>query len=262
MDYETILRSVNEEPTHLFKTARGSAYAQYAGPTTIRNRSAEGHTDKTTGLQPKSGKTIYVPEEHVDDLMRVFRNKSYATELRPLFYDPKSRSGELGIVALDEIKNSFFAPDTPTGGVARKAPFSTVPKVGYSPVEMFGADSAISPKGSSGKGVHWGSAITEVKEVTPKMKGRLGLLAALAGGAGSASAGEIKKAAGEVAESLLPAGLTPSELAPGTLSPEIKAQYAALAQQKKDEVAKAQALLRSGVPMPENYREGGKVKLI
>mgnify|MGYP003351538300 CR=1 FL=1 len=131
MDYETILNSINEEPTHLFKTERGSAYAQYPGPTTVRNRSAEGHTDKTKGLQPRSAKTIYVPEENVDDMMRIFRNRAFSTELKPLSYNPKSFSGEVGLITLDEIKNSFFAPDTQAGGVAKKAPFSTVPKVGY-----------------------------------------------------------------------------------------------------------------------------------
>ena len=123
--------------------------------------SAEGHTDKTKGLQPKSAKTIYVPEENVDDMMRIFRNRAFSTELKPLSYNPKSFSGEVGLITLDEIKNSFFAPDTQAGGVAKKAPFSTVPKVGYAPVEIW---SSVSPKGSSGSGVHWGSKITEVEK--------------------------------------------------------------------------------------------------
>jgi hypothetical protein len=42
--------------------------------------------------------------------------------------------------------------------------------------------------------------------------GKLGLAAALASGTGAASAGELRQAAGDVAESFLPLGLTPSAL--------------------------------------------------
>jgi hypothetical protein len=101
---------------------------------------------------------------------------------------------------------------------------------------------------------------------THKTLGKAGIAAALAGGAGAASAGDLRRAAGDVAESFLPLGVTPSTLAPGTLTPEQRAASDAATQRKrtKEEAAKmkAQALLRTGVPMPDEYRRGGRVRMI
>lgn len=99
-----------------------------------------------------------------------------------------------------------------------------------------------------------------------KTLGKAGIAAALAGGAGAASAGDLRRAAGDVAESFLPLGITPSTLAPGTLTPEQRAASDAATQRKRQQEAaakmKAQALLRTGVPMPDEYRKGGRVRMI
>lgn len=103
---------------------------------------------------------------------------------------------------------------------------------------------------------------TPIKSVA----GKAGIAAALVGGAGAASAGDLRRAAGDVAESFLPLGITPSTLAPGTLTPEQRAAADAATQRKRqqEEAAKmkAQALLRTGVPMPDQYRQGGRVRMI
>jgi hypothetical protein len=100
----------------------------------------------------------------------------------------------------------------------------------------------------------------------PKAVGKAGIAATLAGGAGAASAGDLRRAVGAVAESFLPLGLTPSALAPGTLTPEQRAAADAATRRKRqqEEAAKmkAQALLRTGVPMPDDYRQGGRVRMI
>lgn len=162
MEYEPILEAVGEEPRHLFKTERGSAYAQYGDQSSIRNRSGEGHTDKTVGLQPRTFKTFYVPSDDVDDMMRLFKNKEYATKIEPLEYNKKTGEGRVGVVALEDIKNSFFAPNTKAGEPAKVAPMSLIPKVGYAPVEIYREGDHVSPKGSKGEGVHFGTKITEV----------------------------------------------------------------------------------------------------
>lgn len=115
-----------------------------------------------------------------------------------------------------------------------------------------------------------GPAVDITKDVKqtlfPKAAGKAGIAATLLGGAGAASAGEYRRAAADIAESLLPIGLTPSTLAPGTLSPEQRAQQDAAYKQKLAEEHEAkmrvQALLRSGVPMPDEYRRGGRVRMI
>ena len=96
--------------------------------------------------------------------------------------------------------------------------------------------------------------------------GKAGLVAALAGGVGSANAGQYRQAAADIAESLLPLALTPSPLASGTLTPEQRAAsdaaYAAQRAREQEAKMRAQALLRSGVSMPEEYRQGGRVRMI
>lgn len=78
--------------------------------------------------------------------------------------------------------------------------------------------------------------------------GKAGLMAAALGAAGGASAADI-------AESFLPLGMTPSPLAPGTLTPEQKAAsdeaYRRKIAEERAAKMKAQALLRSGVKQEE-----------
>ena len=99
---------------------------------------------------------------------------------------------------------------------------------------------------------------SKLKKGNVKGAGKAGLIAAALGGAGGASAAEI-------AESFLPLGMTPSTLAPGTLTPEQKAAADAATQRKFEEEAaardKAQALLRSGVVQDETkMAKGGMMK--
>lgn len=168
MDYEPLLKlpSGIDDIESLFMTERGSTYAHHQGSSTTRNRSAEGHQDKTTGLQPRSSKTIYVPEEHVDNLMRAFRNKNTSTQLVPLDFDKETGVGRLGVQALENTRDILQrTQDNPKGEFKKgsnivEAPFTNKPRVGYAPVEIFG--SSVSPAGEKGEGVHWGSKITEV----------------------------------------------------------------------------------------------------
>jgi len=112
------------------------------------------------------------------------------------------------------------------------------------PVEIWGSES---PMGSSGKNIHFGNAITEVHPKPSRLGGKLGVAAALASGTGAASAGELRQAAGDVAENFLPLGLTPSPLM----------------QNENEELAKRRLLsptidkARGGaVRMPDEYSQG------
>jgi hypothetical protein len=281
MDYDPFL-GLNDVD-YLFKTSRGSAYAKHTDNTTTRNRSGAGHRDTSVGMQQRSGKTIFMPSDGVDNLGRMFQNPNTATQIIPLAYDQKTKTGTVAVKALEDGTNMWTGPFK-KGQVLAQSTFTTVPQVGFAPVEI---NQSESPKGDKGKGVHFGTQITEVKPrsafkatapidndvidaVFPSDKrrtaGKAGIAAALAGGAGAASAGDLRRAVGDVAESFLPLGITPSTLAPGTLTPEQRAASDAATQRKRqqEEAAKmkAQALLRSGVPMPEEYRQGGRVRMI
>ena len=255
MDYDPLFKlpSGLEDIESVFKTERGSTYAHHADATTTRNRSGEKHTDKSTGIQPRSGKTVFMSPADVSVIGGFFQNPDMATKIVPAVDKDGKPTGKAQLVLLED-----YGPRK-AGSVLTEVPYTTKPQVGLAPVEIYKSESGI---GDTGRGVHFGNKITEVHPKPARLGGKAGAAAALLGGAGSASAGEMRKAAGEVAESLLPIGLTPSQVAPGTLSPEIKAAYAQRMQQEKDAKAKAQALLRSGVELPDGYRKGGRTKLI
>jgi len=190
MDYETILNAVGEEPEYLYKTLRGSAYGHYADNSTVRNRSGEGHRDKTVGLQPRSGKTVYMAPEDVNRMAGLFQNSEIATQFMPSTYDKETKTGKAALTFAED-----FGPKK-AGSVIHEAPFTTIPKTGLLPVEI---NRSSSPVGDSGRGIHWGNPITEViprSAFSSRM--RAGTPAQLQQGSGSAihSLNPLKMAAG------------------------------------------------------------------
>lgn len=246
--------------THLFKGARGSLYAHHGeegNTTAFREPSNMKGTGKK--VQKPSTRTLYIPSDEVDDLARPFKNKDIATELMP-----SSDGKQLQIRALAPGEMPFTRQPFKTNDILASVPVSRIPYVGAAPIELFG--SHISPIGSDGRGVHWGSEIKEVHPTAKKISGKLGIAGALFGGTGAANAGEYRKAAGDVAESFMPLGLTPSPLGNATRpAGEREAEdqaYAAKKAAEQERALKAQALLRSGVPMPDGFAVGGRVRLI
>jgi hypothetical protein len=175
MDYDTILNAVGEEPEYLFRTSRGSAYGHYPDNSTVRNRSGEGHKDKTTGLQPRSGKTVYMDPADVNKMAGLFQSAELATQFKPSSYDKETKSGTAALTYTED-----YGPRK-AGSVIHEAQFTTVPKKGLIPVEINRSES---PRGDSGRGIHWGTPITEV---VPRGMGRslAGTPAQMRSGAGS-----------------------------------------------------------------------------
>ena len=214
MDYESLLKLKTgiEDIEFLFKTARGSTYAHHADTTSTRNRSGANHTDKSTGIQQRSGRTIYMDPNAVNSIAGLYQNAEMATKFVPVMKNDKPT----GKVMLQLTED--YGPKK-AGTVLAMAPYTTKPAVGMNPVELFGSES---PIGSSGRNIHFGNVITEVQPKSPKLSGKLGIAAALASGTGAASARELRQAAGDVAESFLPIGLTPSSLNTGETEELIK----------------------------------------
>lgn len=280
--YQELLKALGnaEDIEYLFKTLRpndpkyaGSFYAQHAGNATSGFREPSNEAGKGHSLQPKSYRTLYLDPRATDIVHSWFRDQNIATYAIPEVGKDGKPTGHLLVKSAERQKHGKSTLDKDQ--ILTRVPYSKEPVVGYHPLE-FGS-SAASPRGSSGD-VHYGNPITEVHP-RPSRLGKAGIAAALAGGAGAASAGDLRRAAGEVAESLLPLALTPSSLAPGTLTPEQKAaqedailrrqaQQGAFPsretparEQERAARAKAQALLR-GVPMPDEFRRGGRVRMI
>ena len=154
MDYESILKATSDEPVHMYRTERGSAYGHYADNTTLRNRSGAKHKDKSEGLQPRSGKTIYMNPNDVNAMSGVFKNIDQATSFKPISYDKETKTGKVALTHDED-----YGPKK-AGSVIREARFTTTPAVGLAPVEIYRSES---PKGDSGKGIHFGNKITEVR---------------------------------------------------------------------------------------------------
>jgi len=246
-----------EDIESVFKTGRGSTYAHHADTTTTRNRSSANHTDKSTGIQQRSGKTIYMDPADVNKVAGIYQNSEMATKFVPVLENGKPT----GQVALQLMED--YGPRK-AGSTLAQAPYSTKPAVGMNPVEIWGSES---PIGSSGRNIHFGNAITEVHPKPARLGGKAGIAAALASGAGAASAGELRQAAGDVAESMLPWWATGMDAGPADESEQI-----ALRRRMAEAGAKAGAgrgnpnydprLPKKPIEIPSDYKSGGRVRII
>lgn len=267
--YQELLKALGnaEDVEYLFRTQRpdnqkyaGSFYAQHVGNATSGFREPSNEAGKGYKLQPKSYRTLYLDPRATDAVHSWFRDQNIATYAIPEVGKDGKPTGHLLVKSAEQQKHGKSTLDKDQ--ILTRVPYSKEPVVGYHPLEF--GPSAASPRGSSGD-VHYGNKITEVHP-RPSRLGKAGIAAALAGGAGAASAGDLRRAAGDVAESFLPLGITPSTLAPGTLTPEQRAASDAATQRKRQQEKaakmKAQALLRTGVPLPDEYRQGGRVRMI
>lgn len=101
----------------------------------------------------------------------------------------------------------------------------------------------------------------------PKPAGKVGIAAALASGAGAASAGDFRQAAGDIAESFLPLAMTPAPVASGTISANERARqdaaYAKLLEQQRQQVRMTGRYDPTApINLPTDYRAGGRVRMI
>jgi hypothetical protein len=154
MDYEALLKLNDVE--NLFRTERGSTYAHHSDATTTRNRSGAAHSDKTEGMQPKSGKTVFMAPQDVNKLGGFFQNPDMATKFTPIFDEKGRPTGKAALTLLED-----YGPRK-AGSVLAEASYQTRPAVGMSPVEIYRSESKI---GDTGRGIHFGNKITEVRPV-------------------------------------------------------------------------------------------------
>jgi hypothetical protein len=180
MDYEPFAGMPDVE--YMYRTGRGSTYAHLPGSQTIRNRSDKNHTDKSVGLQQKSGKTIYVDKPATSALAVWLQNPDAATQLLPEIGADGKPTGRAQVKLLED-----YGPRK-AGSVVATAPFTTKPAVGLHPVEIFKSES---PIGDTGRGIHFGNNITEVLE------GGLGQKGNGRGAAMGSTRGSLNRGAGD-----------------------------------------------------------------
>lgn len=178
MDYAPLLNF--EDLESVFKTERGSTYAQHSDSTTTRNRSGANHKDTSEGIQPRSRKTVFMDPVAATNVAGVFQNPEMSTRMVPVLDADGKPTGRLALDLMDD-----YGPKK-AGERLGTAPYDTRPSVGKVPVEIMNHES---PLGSTGKGVHFGNKITEVHH-KPQASGGGGGGGMNLGGAGGISAGK------------------------------------------------------------------------
>lgn len=159
----------------LYRTERGSTYAHFTDQTSQRNRSGEGHQDKTTGLQPRSLKTIYMDRSAANTVGSWLKDIDSSTRLNPVLDKEGKQTGRAQVQLMEpytyqpaKLENGKFVKTGPpitweAGKVVAEVPYEKRPIKGYYPVEIFDSKS---PRGDSASGVHFGTKITEVMQRT------------------------------------------------------------------------------------------------
>jgi hypothetical protein len=244
----------------LFKGERGSLYAQHENGSTTGYREPSNMAGTGKKLQNPSAKTLFMEPRAAYGLNSWINDEYLGTELKPTL-DANNKLTAVEVHATEDVPRRNITK----GQVLSKIPATMVPDVGLLPVEI-GGRGFVSPIGEkTGNKVHWGNKIVEVHE--PKLKGKLGIAAALASGAGAASAGELRKAAGDVAESALPWWMTGGNAGPADENEQVD-----LRQRMAEAGAKAGAgrgnpvydprKLDQTIEMPAEYKAGGRVRII
>lgn len=145
----------------VFRTSRGSTYAFHNDGTTTRNRSGEGPTDTSTGIQPKSGTTIFVTPKNAERVGSLVQDAGIATQLLPAVNAQGEPTNKVNVVLTED------SGPKKAGTVVATVPYSKQPRVGMQPIEVYQSES---PVGDDGRGIHFGTTITEVKPASKVLK--------------------------------------------------------------------------------------------
>jgi hypothetical protein len=137
-----------------FKTAKGSVYVIQEDGTTIRDKAYRPeHGKKEQGIQPKSDKTVFVDPE---DSQRLALPADATTRIID------HGNGTLSIAVKNDDGKWGISPS------ARGIPFTDMPAVGKSPVELFKKDQVYGK--DAYKKIHLGNKITETSFDQPTVK--------------------------------------------------------------------------------------------
>lgn len=132
-----------------FTTSSGSTY-NHSGKdsTTVRNR-APRNDNEVSGLQPRSGKTIFMTKEAIDKIGGVFQNTEIPIQLVPL------EGNKAKLVYSKDYGPKKAGEDVSGVGIVE---FTTTPTKGLHPVEI------MSSTNENRRNIHFGNEIIDIKE--------------------------------------------------------------------------------------------------
>jgi len=147
--------------TTFFKTSRmpdkPSLYAHLDDSTTQAFREPSNRAGTGYAMQPRSVKTIYVEPKDSNFIGGYLHNTEMATKIVPEMDKNGKETGRMFVELMED-----WGPRK-AGEKLYTTSYTTKPKVGLRPMEIYGAESKV---GSTG-GVHFGSDITEVVSKPP-----------------------------------------------------------------------------------------------
>ena len=135
-----------------FKTSKGSVYDVFDDSTTVRNRAERGDSE-SVGIQPRSGKTIYMTREGIDELGPLFQN----TEIPVQFVPVEGDKAKL-------VYTRDYGPRKAGMDASPEVPYTLDPEVGLHPVEI------LDSKNTNSRNIHFGNDITVVESNVPSTK--------------------------------------------------------------------------------------------
>jgi hypothetical protein len=255
-----------DDATHIFKGARGSLYVQHADGTTTGFREPSNRAGTGMKAQPRSTKTIYTDKNNAIRLNDFLNHEYSGTTLTPQITNGKL-SG-VNVIATDDV--SYPSYSYKKGQTLAQIPAVMTPQEGLLPLEFSSPKAFTSPIGQqTGKLVHYGNPIKEVTAIPTKLgtAGKIGLAAALASGAGAASAGDLRQAAGNVAESMLPWWMTGGNAGEADESEQVARRYRMAEAGAKAGAGRGNPIYDPRIPtqpveMPTEYKVGGRVRII
>jgi hypothetical protein len=133
-----------DAPIGTFTTAKGSTYEHFADATTTRNRAAR-NDNEVAGPQPRSGKTIFMSKEAVNDWGPIFQNTEIPVQLIPL------EGNKARLVYLED-----YGPKKAGEAASGTFEFTTTPQLGLHPVEIVGSTN------TNRRNIHFGNEIVSI----------------------------------------------------------------------------------------------------
>jgi hypothetical protein len=141
-----------DKPTLQFETSSGSTYDQFKNATTIRNR-AERDDNEVSGVQPRSGKTVFMNKESIDTIGPLFQNTEIPVQFIPL----EGNKAKL-------IYTEDYGPKKAGEDASNVVQFTTSPRMGLYPVEIMDS------KNTDKRNIHFGNEIVKIRSASKKDK--------------------------------------------------------------------------------------------
>jgi len=150
--------TLEDTPEANFTTAKGSTYELYSDGTTKRDRAAR-NDNEGSGVQPRSGKTVYMTYEEAAKIGGLFQNEEMPVQLIPM------KGNKAKLIHLKPYGKGVNQKKAGSDA-SEVASFELQPRVGLLPVEILDSTN------TSRRNIHFGNKITKINKTKAKPKAK------------------------------------------------------------------------------------------